>query len=351
MISVTDSRNIGQMLRRRPSSAPPLVPIGSGSRLSVLPETVEKLDLSPLRTLEKLDRDELVVTAEAATPLGEVSAAAAECGAILCPLIPLKSPGTLGGLYVDGLESPLAPVEGPTRHAVLGVEGFTGNGDPIKSGGLVVKNVTGYDLTRFLAGSKGTLAVVTRIHWRLRRAPAALRELTYRFCPTELEEQLVRLRMAPDAAGVRLEAVKDELKLRLLLEGSTRAVEARRADISEALGEPAAQQELRLEDSALADWFQLELPGDLISSGPVPIRETRSTRGWIDRVQEWHAEQSSLQTSSAAIVAFPFAGPGIVRGGEVNRTAPNQDVIVDRVRSAWDPQNRLWNGRETTGQE
>jgi len=212
MISVTDSRNIGQMLRRRPSSAPPLVPIGSGSRLSVLPETVEKLDLSPLRTLEKLDRDELVVTAEAATPLGEVSAAAAECGAILCPLIPLKSPGTLGGLYVDGLESPLAPVEGPTRHAVLGVEGFTGNGDPIKSGGLVVKNVTGYDLTRFLAGSKGTLAVVTRIHWRLRRAPAALRELTYRFCPTELEEQLVRLRMAPDAAGVRLEAVKDELK-------------------------------------------------------------------------------------------------------------------------------------------
>jgi len=312
---------------------------------------VEKLDLSPLRTLEKIDRDELIVTAEAATPLGEVSAAAAEFGAILCPLIPLKSTGTLGGLYIDGLESPLAPVEGPTRHAVLGVEGVTGDGDPIKSGGLVVKNVTGYDLTRFLAGSKGTLAVVTRIHWRLRRAPAALRELIYRFSPNELEEQLSRLRRAPDAAGVRLEAVGDELKLRILLEGSSRTIEGKKADIGEVLGEPEVQQELCLEDSALAHWFQLELPGHPTTTGPVPIRETRSTRGWIDRVQEWHTLQSSHRSSSAAIVAFPFAGPGIVMGGEVAAVPPTEDVIVDRVRSAWDPQNHLWSGHWATGQE
>ena len=65
MITVTDSRTLGQQLRRRPRGALPLVPLGGGSRLRVLPDEVEKLDLSPLRTLEKIDRDELIVTAEA----------------------------------------------------------------------------------------------------------------------------------------------------------------------------------------------------------------------------------------------------------------------------------------------
>jgi len=73
---------------------------------------------------------------------------------------------TLGGMVAAGADSPLRHAHGSARDQLLGMEFVTGAGVAAKSGGRVVKNVTGYDLHQLLAGSLGTLAVITRLNFR-----------------------------------------------------------------------------------------------------------------------------------------------------------------------------------------
>jgi FAD/FMN-containing dehydrogenase len=81
-------------------------------------------------------------------------------------LVPYYSQATIGGTIAAGLDSPLRNAYGTARDFLLGAEFIDGNGAQIKTGGRVVKNVTGYDLHKLLIGSCGTLAVITRLNFR-----------------------------------------------------------------------------------------------------------------------------------------------------------------------------------------
>lgn len=129
------------------------------------------LDLSSLSGVTLYEPDELVLSAKAGTPIAEIEALVASRNQELAfepmdygPLL-LGSPGrgTLGGVLAMNLSGPRRIKSGAARDHFLGFHAVSGRGEIFKSGGRVVKNVTGYDLSKLLAGSFGTLAVMTDV--------------------------------------------------------------------------------------------------------------------------------------------------------------------------------------------
>jgi glycolate oxidase FAD binding subunit len=122
---------------------------------------------------------ELVITARAGTPLAEVEAALRSRGQMLGFEPPHFAEGaTLGGAIAAGLSGPRRAYAGSVRDFVLGVRILDGNGTDLRFGGQVMKNVAGYDVSRLIVGSLGTLAVLTEISLKVLPAPAM--EITLR---------------------------------------------------------------------------------------------------------------------------------------------------------------------------
>jgi glycolate oxidase FAD binding subunit len=120
---------------------------------------------------------ELVVSARAGTPLAELEAVLGQQGQMLAFEPPhCGTSATLGGSIACGLSGPRRPWSGAARDFVLGVTCINGKGDLLRFGGQVMKNVAGYDLSRTLTGSLGTLAVLLDIH--LKVLPRPEHELT-----------------------------------------------------------------------------------------------------------------------------------------------------------------------------
>ncbi|NQW67333.1 MAG: glycolate oxidase subunit GlcE [Burkholderiales bacterium] len=123
---------------------------------------------------------ELVVTARAGTPLSELEALLAEQGQCLAFEPPRyravndkHSQATVGGAVACGLAGPARAVAGGVRDHVLGVQMINGKGECLSFGGQVMKNVAGYDVSRVLAGSMGTLGLITDVSLKvLPQAPA-----------------------------------------------------------------------------------------------------------------------------------------------------------------------------------
>ena len=115
---------------------------------------------------------ELVITARSGTPLAEVEAALRERGQML----PFEPPhfgdaATLGGCVAAGLSGPRRASAGAVRDFVLGVRMLDGNATELKFGGQVMKNVAGYDVSRLMAGSLGTLGVLLEVSLKVLPVP------------------------------------------------------------------------------------------------------------------------------------------------------------------------------------
>ena len=129
------------------------------------------LDLSGLTGVTLYEPEELVLSAKAGTPLAEIEALVAANRQELAfepmdygPVLGVAAgAGTIGGAIAANLSGPRRIKAGAARDHFLGVSAVSGRGETFKSGGRVVKNVTGYDLCKLLAGSWGTLAAMTDI--------------------------------------------------------------------------------------------------------------------------------------------------------------------------------------------
>jgi glycolate oxidase FAD binding subunit len=168
------------------SEETPLEILGQGSKRGIgRPLQAEHaLDLSRLTGVTLYEPAELVLSARAGTPLAEIETLLADNGQQLAfepmdygPLLgQAAGRGTIGGVLATNLSGPRRLKAGAARDHVLGVHAVSGRGEAFKSGGRVVKNVTGYDLSKGLAGSWGTLAVVTGVTFKV--LPAAETETT-----------------------------------------------------------------------------------------------------------------------------------------------------------------------------
>lgn len=157
------------------------------------------ISLANERGILEYEPGDLTLTARAGTPIAELAAAAKSNGQWL-PLDPWGGDeGTLGATLSTATAGPHSISMGLPRDVVLGMEFVTGNGDVIRSGGRVVKNVAGFDLTRLLVGSWGTLGVITQATIRLRARPAQTRTLAVEVTDSAqaLNDLAVKLRALP----------------------------------------------------------------------------------------------------------------------------------------------------------
>jgi len=135
------------------------------------------LDTRAYRGIVSYEPSELVVTVRCGTPLAELEAALAEKGQCLAFEPPHFGQGaTVGGMVAAGLSGPARATAGAVRDYVLGARFINGLGEHLTFGGQVMKNVAGYDVSRLMAGSWGTLGLITEVS--LKVLPVAPAEAT-----------------------------------------------------------------------------------------------------------------------------------------------------------------------------
>jgi glycolate oxidase FAD binding subunit len=192
----------GALKAERPTSAAQVLELiaeagAAGRRLEVVGGGTKRSvgavrDADAVLSLAKLDKivdyapEELVLTAQPGVKLADLARLVAAEGQmlpfeppLLTRLLGAKGDPTLGGTLAANLSGPRRIRAGAARDHFLGFEAVTGRGEAVKAGGKVVKNVTGYDLSKLMAGSWGTLAVLTEV--TIKVLPAARTELTLLF--------------------------------------------------------------------------------------------------------------------------------------------------------------------------
>ena len=184
----------------------------------------DTLDMSAYAGIVAYEPKELVLTVRAGTRLADVEAELASQRQML-PFEPphFGNDATIGGAVAAGLSGPRRPYAGGVRDFVLGTRIVNGKGEDLSFGGRVIKNVAGYDISRLMAGSLGTLGVITEISFKVLPRPSA--EATLAF---EMDEQNATLQ-ANRWAGMPLPlsaTAWESGRLRVRLSGAESAVAA-----------------------------------------------------------------------------------------------------------------------------
>jgi glycolate oxidase FAD binding subunit len=181
-----DAAEVEQAVRSALADGKTLEVVGRGSKQAIgrAAQWDATLDLSGLSGVTLYEPEELVLSAKAGTPLAEIEALVAASKQELA-FEPMDYAAVLGsdagsasvgGVLAANLSGPRRIKAGAARDHFLGVNAVSGRGETFKSGGRVVKNVTGYDICKLLAGSWGTLAAMTDV--TIKTLPRAETEAT-----------------------------------------------------------------------------------------------------------------------------------------------------------------------------
>ena len=216
--------DIVQAVRTAHDSHTPLRIRGAGSKDfygGVL--SGEVLDVAGYRGIVAYEPTELYITARCGTPLADVEAALAEKGQMLACEPPRFSGATVGGCVAAGLSGPRRQQAGAVRDFVLGVKLVDGSGQVLNFGGHVMKNVAGYDVSRLMAGSLGTLGVLAEVTLKVLPRPVAERTLVFAL---DAGESIARLNQWGGQPLPVSASFWHDGKLCLRLSGARAAVEA-----------------------------------------------------------------------------------------------------------------------------
>jgi glycolate oxidase FAD binding subunit len=265
------------------------------------------LDLSGISGVVDYAPEELVVTLRAGTPLSEVEALLAQRNQMLAfeppdlgPLLGLEAgQGTLVGAVMGNLAGSRRVSAGAARDHLLGFTGVNGRGEAFKSGGKVMKNVTGYDLSKLLAGSWGTLAVLDEVSVKVLPAPDQTRTLLLLGLADAAAVKAMCAAMGSPHNVSGAAHVTGKTALRL--EGVAPSVEARLKGVRELLAASGAKMEElgTLESRAfwreVRDVAPLEAAGDAIvwkiscppTAGPGIVARIRAQRPFVEAFYDW----------------------------------------------------------------
>ena len=237
------------------------------------------VDLSALSGVIDYEPSELVLTALPATPLAEIERMLAARGQMLAfepwdhgTLLGGEPGGaTLGGIVAAGVAGPRRVSAGGARDHLLGFAAISGRAEEFKGGGKVVKNVTGYDISKVMAGSWGQLAVMTELTVKVVPAPRAIATVALEGLEPEQAVAAMSRAMgspcAPAAAAHRPPSDARPAMTAIRLEGFRESVDARAAQLIQTLAEFAPGEVL---DKRIADeWWSAVREG-----APIVARET-----------------------------------------------------------------------------
>jgi glycolate oxidase FAD binding subunit len=183
----SDSGMLRDMVAMLADRKAPAETIGAGTKRAIgRPTNAEYLlDLSALSGIREYEPNELVLTCGAGTPLWTIESALESNNQQLAfepmdygPLLGgAPRMGTIGGVLSANLSGPRRFKAGAARDHFLGMDAVSGRGEAFKAGGKVVKNVTGYDMCKLIAGSWGTLALMHEVTIKVLPAPEETKTL------------------------------------------------------------------------------------------------------------------------------------------------------------------------------
>ena len=279
------------------------------------------LDVSGYCGIIDYDPSELVLTARAGTPLADIEATLQAQGQMLAFEPPhFGAPATFGGCIAAGLSGPRRACAGAVRDFVLGVRLLDGRGDDLHFGGRVMKNVAGFDVSRLLAGSLGTLGVLLEVSVKVLPLPVA--EATLHFEHTAADALALLNTWGGQPLPLSASTWQDGM-LTVRLSGARAAVNAAVAQLGGARVEDAAAatywQDIREQRTA---FFATALPLwrlSVKSTTPPLNLPGRQLIEWGGSLR-WLASDADAQTVRAA-ARYGGGHATLFRGGEKNAGA------------------------------
>lgn len=346
---MSDIPAIQEQVRTAAAARTALVIRGGGSKPFLgRSSTGQPLDTGGYRGIIDYTPSELVISARAGTPLAELEDTLAAEGQMLAFEPPhYGAQATLGGTIACGLSGPRRPYAGAARDFVLGVNAVNGKGDYLRCGGQVMKNVAGYDLSRLLTGSYGTLAVLLEVH--LKVLPRPEHDITL-LLPCTADEAIARCNRWAAQPLPLSGACHFDHQLLIRLSGYARGVEAaarrlggEHLDDSSRFWEHLREQRLAFFDTALPLWRVAVAP----ATAPLPLDGE-----WL---MDWGGALRWLVTAAppAAVRAAAQAAGGhatLWRHGETADDAfqplpPPLLALHQRIKRSFDPAGILNPGR------
>ena len=176
IVTPASAEEVAEVVRFAMADKLSLLPLGSRSKCELgMPPTRYDIavDMTGMREIAHYDAGDLTLSVDAGMPLRELEIHLRKNGQFLPLAVPCFESTTAGGAIASGIDSALRQQYGSARDFLIGAEFVDGTGQLCKSGGRVVKNVTGYDLHKLLIGSLGTLGVITRLNFRTFPLPPA----------------------------------------------------------------------------------------------------------------------------------------------------------------------------------
>ncbi len=303
------------------------------------------LDVSGYSGIIDYAPSELVITARAGTPLQEIEQTLRAQNQMLAFEPPhFSDNATLGGCIASGLSGPRRPYSGAVRDFVLGINMIDGCGQQLKFGGQVMKNVAGYDVSRLMTGSLGTLGVLLDVS--LKVLPLAATTLSLRF---ELDEKNA-IEQMNKLAGQSLPLTATCWHSRLLtvrLEGTARALQAAHDKIGGEVVSDGTEFWQRLREQQ-AVFFQSSLPLWRLSipstAAPIKLDGTQLIE-WGGALRWLHSDAPASEIRSLAATAGGQAT--LFRGGDKNvgvfhPLPPVLLAVQKRIKHTFDP-NKIFN--------
>lgn len=307
----------------------------------------ELLDVSGYRGIVAYEPTELYITAKCGTPLSEIEAALAEQGQMLAFEPPHFAGATVGGCVAAGLSGPRRQQAGAVRDFMLGTKLVDGTGQVLNFGGQVMKNVAGYDVSRLLAGSLGTLGVLAEV--TLKVLPRAVAEQTLVFALDE-REAIARLNQWGGQPLPISASFWHEGRLWLRLSGAPAAVDAARRKLGgDAQGGMAQHWESVREQTHPAFsgdiLWRLALPSTAGEPGLAGLRAIE----WGGALRWYAGEQEAVRGAAGRLGghAVLYRAPESLRcrEGAFAPLSPALLALHRRVKKSFDPKGVLNPGR------
>ena len=315
---------------------------GRGSWLAPDAPADFALTTRALDRILSLSAADLVATVQTGVPLDHLRRLLGEAGLWLALDPPGHPERTVGSVIASGTSGPLRQGFGPVRDHVLGVTVVTGDGRILTTGGQVVKNVAGYDLTKLQVGGFGAFGVITSVHLRLRgqvQSDATLLLSGERDRLTHLARDMVaggRPMAALELFSPAL-AAGAEWTLALRLAGAEEAVESECANL---LGQTDPAWQRLSPDKAGSFWSQAAR-GAL--GGAVALRLGSVLNGLDELLDLLHQEVGEgLVSAGAGTGSVRWAGTaGAERIRELRRLTAAREIPLTLERAPWDLRRRL----------
>jgi glycolate oxidase len=300
----------------------PFVPRGAGTGYTggaVPLQGGVVISMERMNRILEIDEQNLVAVVEPSVITSDLQDAVEKIGLFYPPDPASLKQSTLGGNVAEGAGGPRAFKYGTTKQYVLGLEAVLPTGEVIETGGKVVKNVVGYDLTQLLVGSEGTLAIITKIILRLVPKPPFHATLRASFGHVDeavaAVSEIVRNRVVPAALELidaeSLRAVAEHLQTpSIALEGCGAVL------LIEVDGTPnaAAEEATRVEEACRM-------------AGATDIQRARNE---AERQDLWRVRRE-LSHSLKLVAALKFNHDVVVPKGRI----PDLFALVARIRDAY----------------